>query len=51
MRRAIKLLSWLRLQRITSVLDMELHRLRVLSFRLFLTWLRKVQRNRIRKVM
>ena len=49
--RPIKLLSWLRLQRITSVLDMELHRLRVLSFRLFLTWLRKVQRNRIRKVM
>lgn len=45
MRKMIKPLSWLRLQRITSVLDMELHRLRVLSFRLFLTWWRKERRN------
>lgn len=45
MRKMIKPLSWSRLQRITSVLDMELHRLRVLSFRLFLTWWRKERRN------
>ena len=45
MRKMIKPLSWSRLRRITSVLDMELHRLRVLSFRLFLTWWRKERRN------